>query len=377
MDPPAPGVKATIARLDAAGLRTVMITGDQRLTAEAVGRELGLLASDDQGVDGRDLAQLSAATLSQRLSSVAAFSRVTPEDKLLIVRALQARGEIVAMLGDGVNDAAALKQADVGVAMGGRGTDVAKEAASVVLQDDRFDTIAAAVEEGRVIYDNIRKVVFYLFSCNCGEILVLLLAGLAGLPAPLLPLQILWVNIVTDTLPALALAVEPADADVMRRPPRDPQEAILSGSFLARIAAYGGLIAGSTLAAFAWGLTAAPAQAVTMSFMTLALAQILHLGTARSDRHVLRVAAALANPWAVGAVAFSVLLQIGPALRPSLAAVLHVERLGPGQWGVVLAFASLPALVGQVWRLIAAPGSGTPTPGSPRVTRGANARTRS
>ena len=210
--------------------------------------------------------------------------RVTPEDKLVIVTALQARGEIVAMLGDGVNDAAALKKADVGVAMGLRGTDVAKEAAAIVLQDDRFETIAAAVEEGRVVYDNIRKFVFYLFSCNVAEILVLLIAGLAGLPAPLLPLQILWLNMVTDTLPALALAVEPGDADVMKRPPRNPKEAILSRGFLTGIAIYGALITASTLAVFLWALAHAPAQATTMSFMTLALAQILHLGNARSER---------------------------------------------------------------------------------------------
>ncbi len=261
MDPPARGVKATIAKLGDAGLRTVMVTGDQRLTAEAIGRELGLLSSGDQIIDGRELKTLSASTLNDRLAHVAIFSRVTPEDKLVIVSALQARGEIVAMLGDGVNDAPALKKADVGVAMGLRGTDVAKEAAAIVLQDDRFETIAAAVEEGRIIYDNIRKFVFYLFSCNLAEILVLLIAGLAGLPAPLLPLQILWVNMVTDTLPALALAVEPGDPDVMRRRPRNPQEAILSRTFMAQIFAYGMLLTASTLAVFFWALAHAPAQA--------------------------------------------------------------------------------------------------------------------
>ena len=168
-----------------------------------------------------------------------AFSRVTPEHKLIIVESLQSRGEIVAMLGDGINDAAALKKADVGVAMGGRGTDVAKEAAAIVLQDDRFETVAAAVEEGRIIFDNIRKFVFYLFSCNVAEVLVLLVAGLAGLPLPLAPLQLLWLNMVTDTFPALALAIEPGDVDVMRRPPQNPQDAILSRQFLARVFGYG------------------------------------------------------------------------------------------------------------------------------------------
>jgi Ca2+-transporting ATPase len=215
-------------------MRTVMLTGDQRLTAEATGREIGVLSADAQVIDSRELRTLSANALRARLPYVSAFSRITPEDKLGIVSALQERREIVAMLGDGVNGAPALRKADIGVAMGIRGTDVAKEAAAIVLQDDRFETIVAAVEEDRVIFDNIRKFVFYLFSCNLAEILVLLLAGVFGLPLPLLPLQILWLNMVTDTFPALALAMEPGDHDVMDRPPRDPQEAILSTRFLKR-----------------------------------------------------------------------------------------------------------------------------------------------
>ena len=216
-DPPADGVKEAIGRLRAAGLRTVMLTGDQRATAAAIGRELNLFTEGQSIVDGRELDSLSDGELSSRLLNVAAFSRITPEHKLRLVAAFQARGDIVAMLGDGVNDAPALRKADIGVAMGIRGTDVAKEAAAIVLQDDRFDTIAAAVEEGRIIFDNIRKFVFYLFSCNVAEVLVLLFAALAGLPMPLMPLQILWLNMVTDTFPALALALEPGDANVMER----------------------------------------------------------------------------------------------------------------------------------------------------------------
>ena len=221
-DPPAAGVKETIARLREAGLRTVMLTGDQRLTAETVGRELGVLGAGDRSLDGRELDALTGSDRDRVIGRTQAFSRVTPEHKLIIVESLQSRGEIVAMLGDGINDAAALKKADVGVAMGGRGTDVAKEAAAIVLQNDRFETVAAAVEEGRIIFDNIRKFVFYLFSCNVAEVLLLLVAGLAGLPLPLAPLQLLWLNMVTDTFPALALAIEPGDVDVMRRPAAEP-----------------------------------------------------------------------------------------------------------------------------------------------------------
>jgi P-type Ca2+ transporter type 2C len=310
MDPPAQGVKETIARLRGAGLRTVMLTGDQRLTAEAVGRELGILSAGDQVIDGRELQALSEGELTAKLASAGAFSRITPEDKLTIVKILQARGEIVAMLGDGVNDAAALKRADVGVAMGVRGADVAKEAASIVLQDDRFETIAAAVEEGRVIYDNIQKFVFYLFSCNLAEIFVLLVAGVVGWPMPLLPLQILWLNMVTDTFPALALAMEPGDPDVMNRPPYNPQQAILSRKFLGSVFFYGVLITVSSIAGFAWALGRDPSHATTVCFMTLSLAQIFHLGNARSVEAVVQPARVAANPYAVGAVVLSIGLQL-------------------------------------------------------------------
>lgn len=354
MDPPAKGVKETIALLRAAGLRTVMLTGDQRLTAEAVGRELGVLDRGEQVVDGRELDGLSEAELGEKIAAAGAFSRVTPGHKLSLVRALQARGENVAMLGDGVNDAAALRKADVGVAMGLRGTDVAKEAAAIVLQDDRFETIAAAVEEGRVIYDNIRKFVFYLFSCNVAEVLVLLGAGLTGLPLPLLPLQILWLNMVTDTFPALALALEPADRDVMKRPPRDPQEAILSRGFLSTVLFYGGLITASTMGAFLWALARAPDRAVTVAFMTLALAQIFHLGNARSMDAVLDPARVLSNRYALGALLLTVSLQLAALYVDPLPRVLRLSPLTAREWAVVLVCAAAPAVVGQASKLLSA-----------------------
>ena len=355
MDPPARGVKQTIARLRDAGLRTIMVTGDQRLTAQAVGRQLGLLSAADQVIDGRELRGLSHDALLDRVSRVGAFSRVAPEDKLAIVEALQKRGEIVAMLGDGVNDAPALKRADVGVAMGLRGTDVAKEAAAIVLQDDRFETIAAAVEEGRVIYDNIRKFVFYLFSCNLAEILVLLLAGLAALPPPLMPLQILWLNLVTDTFPALALAMEPGNPDVMHRSPRHPDEALLSHGFLWRIVLYGGLITACTLGAFLWGLRVSPAHANTICFMTLALAQIFHLGNARRPQAVLRLDAALSNPYAVGAVILSVALQLVSVNVLAIRGLLRLSALDGADWLVVVTASALPAVIGQAIKLARPP----------------------
>ena len=348
-DPPARGVKETVAMLRRAGLRTVMITGDQRATAEAIGHELGVIDAGARTIDGAELDTLSPDDLVATVAEVNAFSRVSPEHKLLIVRALQKRGEIVAMLGDGVNDAAALKQADVGVAMGRRGTDVAKESAAIVLQDDRFETVAAAVEEGRVIFDNIRKFVFYLFSCNVAEILVLLLASLAAWPIPLLPLQLLWLNMVTDTFPALALAVEPGDRSVMRRPPRSPDEAILSRPFLVSIFVYGAGLAAATLGVFWWGLLKHPDDASTLAFMTLALAQIFHLGNARSQDDVLTPARAFANPVAIGAVCLAMVLQLATVFNP-LARVLHVTPLSGAQWCVVIVIAALPALAGQLFK---------------------------
>ena len=351
MDPPAPGVKETIARLRGAGLRTVMLTGDQRLTAEAIGRQLGVLTADAQVIDGRELESLSPHQLAARVGTVGAYCRISPEHKLAVVSALQARGDVVAMLGDGVNDAAALKRADVGVCMGERGTDVAKEAASIILQDDRFETIAAAVEEGRVIFDNIRKFVFYLFSCNVAEVFVLLVAGLAAWPMPLLPLQLLWLNMLTDTFPALALAMEPGDANVMTRPPRDPKEGILSRAFLASILGYATLITLSTIGAFLWVLVRNPDHAQTAAFMTLAIAQTLHLGNARRVDHVLEPRHAISNPYALGAVALSLVLQLAAMYVPVLAAILHVATLTRDEWIVVLVVSAVPALAGQTIKM--------------------------
>jgi Ca2+-transporting ATPase len=260
-DPLRPGVKESIASCREAGIRTIMLTGDQRLTAEAIGRELGL-------------------------SPDAIRSRVSPEAKLELILALQAAGEVVAMTGDGVNDAPALARADIGIAMGRHGTDVAREAAALVLTDDDFTTIVGAVEEGRVIYANLRKVVHFLFSANLSEILVIFAAIVAGLPTPLLPLQILWINLVTDILPAMALIRDPAEPDVMRKPPRDPREAFVTWTFGARMLVEGALLAAGVLSAYLWVSLheGAGARANTVAFVALVLIHPFQAMHCRSER---------------------------------------------------------------------------------------------
>jgi Ca2+-transporting ATPase len=260
-DPVRPGVREAVAACAEAGIRTIMLTGDQQATAEAVGGALGL---------GPD----------------AIRSRVTPEGKLALVEELQAQGHVVAMTGDGVNDAPALARADIGVAMGRHGTDVAREAADLVLTDDNFATIARAVEEGRVIHANLRKVIHFLFSCNLSEILTIFVGILLGLPSPLLPLQILWVNLVTDILPALALVRDPAEPGVMRRPPREPGEALVTWRFGRRMLGEGALLAGGVLSAYLWVVwdEGPGARATTMAFMALVLIHPFQAMTCRSER---------------------------------------------------------------------------------------------
>jgi P-type Ca2+ transporter type 2C len=353
-DPPAAGVPETVRRLQGAGIRLVMITGDQRETADAIGRSLGIVGSGDMVIDGYELDRMSDAGLAAALPRLAAVSRATPEGKLRLVNAFAGAGEVVAMLGDGINDAAALKRAHIGVAMGRRGTDVAKEASGIILQDDRFETIAAAVEEGRVVFANIRRFVFYLFSCNVAELVALLAAGVTGLPLPMTALQILWVNIVTDGVAAMPLVFEPPEPGVLEAPPRHPAESILSGRLLLEGSAFALAIAAVTIAALCVGLrgAASPAHAVTLSFMTLALAQIFHLGNARSERTVLTLRAALRNKPALVALPIVLALQVASVTVAPLARVLGTVPLEPGDWVVVVALALVPAVAGQGVRLV-------------------------
>ncbi len=356
LDPPAPGVEATARVFAEAGIRTLVVTGDQLPTATAVARRAGLLPSERSvAVDAGRLHELAEGELQTLLDEAVVLARVAPAEKLRVVDALRRSGQVVAMLGDGVNDAAALKRADVGVAMGKRGADVAKEAADIILLDDRFATVGAAIEEGRVIFENIRKFIYYLFSCNLAEVLVILVAGVVGWPTPLLPLQILWLNLVTDTVPALALALEPAEAGIMSRRPRAPGSAILERREIGSMFGFAALIALVTLVAFVIGLASGTAHASTLAFFTLAFAQIFHLGNARGVGAVLSRARMLASPWALAAVAVASALQLLALGVDGLASALRLTVPTGTEWLVVLGLAAIPAVVGQVWKVLRTP----------------------
>jgi Ca2+-transporting ATPase len=374
LDPPRPEARESVRICREAGIRPVMITGDHLATAQAVARELGIPAADHELLAGGDLTKTSDEELGRLVGHISVFARVSPADKLRIVAALQAQRQIVAMTGDGVNDAPALKKADIGVAMGITGTDVARGAADIVLTDDNFASIVAAVEEGRRIFDNIRKFVFYLLSCNLAEVLTLFLAILVGLPQPLVAVQILWVNLVTDGLPALALGMEPRGPDVMRRPPRDPAEGVLNPRLLAETFWYGGVITLATLTAFAYGLQVfclAPqgksgmeaaltalrpsfwadatlsyglTQARTLAFGTLAFAQLTHALNCRSTRYSLFALGWRSNPLLLGAIAISGVAQLVALATPFGHSLFHTAPIG-GRYLLVAILLSISPLV--------------------------------
>ncbi len=347
IDPPRPSAIQAIQACRRAGIRTVMITGDHQLTAQAVGKELGLLAKGAQVLSGAELDRLSDDELQREAEATAVYARVSPKHKLRIVRALKRNGHVVAMTGDGVNDAPAVKEADIGIAMGKSGTDVTKEASAMVLADDNFTTIAAAIEEGRAIYDNIRKFIRYLLSCNVGEVLTMFLAVLMGMPLPLLPIQILWMNLVTDGLPAMALGVDPAERDIMYRRPRDPQESVFSHGLGWRIASTGTLFALGTLLAFAIGLMMGQVDlARTMAFNTLVFYQLTFVFSCRSERHSILEIGLFGNPQLVLAVAISTALQLAVNYISFLQPIFKTVPLELKHWVVVLTIAIVPQLLG-------------------------------
>lgn len=347
VDPPREEVKEAIERCRIAGIRTVMITGDHQATAEAIAEQLGMRRSFGLTLTGRDMTTMKEQDFEEIVEKVDVFARVTPEHKLLIVKALQAKGHVVAMTGDGVNDAPAIKSADIGIAMGKTGTDVSKEASSLILADDNFSTIVSAIEEGRNIYDNIRKFISYLLASNVGEILIMFFALLGGLPIPLVPIQILWVNLVTDGLPAMALGVDPAEEDAMKRSPRNAKEGIFARGIGWKIVTRGLLIGLASWLAF-WVAYTEPGsdltRAQTIAFATLVFAQLVYVFDCRSETTIFG-----RNPFSnrplLLAVASSVLLLLVVVYLPNLQPIFHTTSLGLRDWVLITITSCLPVIV--------------------------------
>ncbi len=372
IDPARTEVQPALETARHAGIRTIMITGDYPNTARAIAEAITLLRPGHQVRRGADLDGLGDAALAEAVRTTDVFARVSPEHKLRIVEALRANGEVVAMTGDGVNDAPAIKRADIGVAMGITGTDVAKETADMVLTDDNYASIVAAIEQGRVIYANIRKFVFFLLSSNVAEVMIIFLAALVGLPLPLTAIQLLWLNLLTDGAPALALAMERGDPDVMARPPRPKNESIINSAMRLGIGVQTIAQTGATLAAFLLGLywhlgSAAPAgesalgfllrydwrgvdvqTAETMAFVTLSLCELFRAYTVRSERVSVFRLGVFSNPYMQYAVGISIALLLVVVNVPFLQPVFNTQFLSAGEWLVVLGLALLPALAEEL-----------------------------
>jgi Ca2+-transporting ATPase len=351
-DPPRAEVMDAIRACHQAGIRVVMITGDHAVTARSIARAVGLGGATPRVVEGRELTNLAGRANAQFLQTEI-FARVTPAEKLQLVRAYQAAGEIVAVTGDGVNDAPALRQADIGVAMGLRGTDVAREAAAMILLNDAFPTIVVAIREGRVIFGNIRRFATYLLSCNLSEVMIVGLSILAGLPLPLLPLQILFLNLVTDVFPAFALAMGEGERGILKRPPRNPKEPILDRAQWLAIVLHGVSLAAATFGALAlarlW-LGLDERAAVTVTFLTTAFAQLWHVFNMRHPASGLIDNEITRNPWIWAALALCAGILVTAAFVPTLSRMIHLVSLDIEMWGVVLVMSLAPFLIGPIAR---------------------------
>ena len=354
-DPARPEVRPAVERARRAGIRTMMITGDYPDTARAIAQEIGLLRPDGKAITGVELNDISDEQLAARIEDVDVFARVSPQHKVRIVEALKARGHVVAMTGDGVNDAPALKRADIGVAMGITGTDVSKETADMVLTDDNYASIVSAVEQGRIIYSNIRKFVYYLLSCNMAEIMVIFLATLAGQSQPLTAIQLLWLNLLTDGAPALALGMEKGDPDIMEQPPRPVREPIINRFMVAGTVVQTIAITMAVLTAYFLGLGWEPSNpllAQTMAFVTLSASELVRAYTARSERASLFRLGVFSNKYMQYAVLLSIVLLLSVVYVPFLRPIFNTMPLGMQEWTVVLPLIFVPAIAAEMTKAV-------------------------
>ncbi|MCP4187329.1 MAG: cation-translocating P-type ATPase [Gammaproteobacteria bacterium] len=348
IDPPRPEALQAVMDCATAGITPVMITGDHPGTAMAIARRLGITDNDQAGLNGDELAKMSDSEFADRVEFVRVYARVSPEQKLRIVKALQEKGEFVAMTGDGVNDAPALKRASIGIAMGRKGTDVAREASDMMLLDDDFATIVKAVRAGRRIFDNIRKFIKYTMSSNSGEIWTLFLAPFLGLPVPLLPIHILWINLVTDGLPGLALTAEPAEQGIMNRAPRPPQENIFGHGMWQHILWVGLFIGGLSIAAMAWAISREAAYWQTVVFTVLTISQLFHSLAVRSESVSLIRLGIFSNPSILAAVIFTLILQMAVIYTPALNAIFHTQPLPLFDLAVCFGLSSLVLIAVEI-----------------------------
>lgn len=351
MDPPRKESVAAVARAKEAGIRTVMITGDHRVTAVAIAKKIGIFTDGDLALTGLELDALSDEELDQQIEKVAVYARVSPENKIRIVNAWQRKNHIVSMTGDGVNDAPALKKADVGVAMGITGTEVSKDAASMILTDDNFATIIKAVANGRTVYENIKNAIGYLLSGNLSAIITVLFASIAGLPVPFVAVQLLFINLVTDSLPALAIGMEPGNPDILKRKPRDPKASLLDKPFVTQISTQGFLISLSVIAAFLIGLKDSPAIACTMAFSTLTFARLLHGFNCRSQHSIFKIG--FKNNWySLAAFALGTALLALILFVPALHGLFAVQPLSGQEVWLIVILAIIPTILIQLVKVI-------------------------
>ena len=360
IDPARHEVIPAIQKARGAGLRTIMVTGDYAATAQAIGDEIGILRRGKRVISGDELEVMSDEELQAAMDDVDIFARVAPQHKVRIVQALRARGHVVAMTGDGVNDAPALKQADIGVAMGITGTDVSKQTADMVLTDDNYVSIVSAIEQGRIIYSNIRKFVYYLLSCNLAEIAIIFIGTLLGWPSPLTAIQLLWLNLLSDGAPALALGLEKGDPDIMDQPPRPPQEPVINRDMIAGVLVQTVAITGTVLLAYWRGLTVyadkygadATQTAETMAFVTLVLSELFRAYTARSERYPLLKLGIFTNKWMQYAVGFSVALLAIVVYVPFLQPIFNTIPLNLEEWVLMLPLILVPSLAAELQKSV-------------------------